>query len=71
MGEVGDLLLGEDTPKDTMLTKQASFCIQKKSNFTMPNVFEQRQIRSKSTTIVIMIWKSLKKLTASLRDTVM
>ena len=37
MGEGGDFLVDEDTPKDTMLIKQESFYIQKKSNFTRPN----------------------------------
>ena len=37
MGEGGDFLVDENTPKDTMLKKQESFYIQKKSNFTRPN----------------------------------
>ena len=37
MGEGRDFLVGEDTPKDTMLIKQASFYIYKKSNFTRPH----------------------------------
>ena len=37
MGEERDFLVGEDTPKDNMLIKQASFYIWKKSNFTRSN----------------------------------
>ena len=33
----GDFLRGEETHKDTMLIKQASFYVYKKSNFTRPN----------------------------------
>ena len=36
-GRGRDFLVGEDTPKGTMLIKQARFCIYKKSNFTRPN----------------------------------
>ena len=36
MGEGGDVLVGGDTPKNTMLVKQASFYIQNKTNFTRP-----------------------------------
>ena len=37
MGEGRDFLVGEDTPKDTKLIKQARFYIYKKSNFTRPH----------------------------------
>ena len=33
----GDFLVGEKTPKHTMLIKQVSFYILKKSNFIRPN----------------------------------
>ena len=36
MGEGGDVLVGGDTPKNTMLVKQARFYSQNKSNFTRP-----------------------------------
>ena len=74
MGEGGNFLGGEDTPKDVTLIKQARFYIQKKSNFTSPdkeNVFKWRQIRPTITARVIMIWKGLNKLTGGLRGTVM
>ena len=60
MGEGRDFLVGEDTPKDTMLIKQASYYIYKKSNFTRPNkeiVFGRSLIRSTITTRMVIIWK--------------
>ena len=74
MGEGRDFLVGEDTPKDTMLIKQASYYIYKKSNFTRPNkeiVFGRSLIRSTITTRMIIIWKWLSSSTGGLRGTVM
>ena len=45
MGQGRDFLVGEDTPKDPIIIKQATSYIQKKSNFTRLNkekVFERR-----------------------------